>query len=158
MVRSVKHNIWKHLGFFVLLTFMGCSTAHIPSYIQDKSPYKQTFYGTYEEVLNATLQALEDHGWLVERTTDPSVYERSKTTVDPNARSVLIMTKVKKYPKMTGSRYGRLNIYLVTNTSESTDLEVRFLTVNSLTFKSFKNYRHDDGVQALFQSIEKKIQ
>jgi len=143
---------------FLLAVLTGCTTVSIPSYLHDKNPYKKTFYSAYDQVLNATKMVLEDKGWVISGTSDPSVYERNKVIGDFKGQSTLIFTDVRQMGLFFGSRYARVNVYVTENPNNATEVEVRYLTVNSMTVKTFENYKHDASVKNIFNAIEKRLQ
>ena len=50
----------KFLWVVLLLSFTGCVSINIPNYIQDRNPYKKTFYGPFDKVQEAITKAFED--------------------------------------------------------------------------------------------------
>lgn len=137
-----------------LLLCLGCASVMIPNYIHDEHPYSKKLYADFDKVLEATQQALKESGWEVAKTTDPSIFERNKTPVDPHSRGALLFTEIRQTSLFLGSRYARMNIYLSAGPDNTTDVEVRYLTVTSVPFKSFYNYRNDRFVQKLLTRLE----
>ena len=69
----------KHLlSLLLVFTLAGCASINIPSYVQDKNAHKKVFYSSYDEVHDATTNALGDLGWKIEAETDPALYERER--------------------------------------------------------------------------------
>lgn len=148
----------RKLGLIIcLMIISGCASVQIPNYIQDKHPYKKVFYGSYDEVLEATTSAIEKLDWEISGKSDPSIYEQSKQLSDPDARQILIFTGIKQTPMILGTRYSRINAYVRTVKENEIEVEVRYLIVNSIPFTSFSGYRKDAFVKRLFNQIEKSL-
>jgi len=147
----------KFVIFLLLFALVGCTSIIIPNYIQDKNPYKKIFYASYDDSLKATLQTMEDLGWIVIETADPSVYERYRETVQEYAQQILIFTDLRQISLFVGSRYAKLNVYLRTAPDDATEVEIRYLTINSTFLKSFYDYRSDAAVQRIYDHIEKLL-
>ena len=135
----------------------GCSTIDIPQYLQDKNPYQKTFYKSFDKTLEATRQALAELGWKVAKETQPSVYERNRVVEEGEGQAILIFTDVRRTPFFLGSRYARLNIYL-RGGEKVAEVEIRYLTISSLTFKTFRSYKNDAATERIFKKIEEKLE
>lgn len=145
----------KKLILFMVLILMGCSTANIPIYLQGQNPYTQRFYVEHAQALIATKQALEDLGWKIDKTIDPLVYEqKNESAVNPN--ETLIITDIRQTPMFIGTRYAKINAY-VRSQDNSSEIELRYLTVTSLVFKNFETYRNDKAVDRIFRRIEEVL-
>ncbi len=140
---------WFILG---LVTFMGCATAAMPFYLPGKKPYVKRFYANYDTALAAVNQTLSDLGWKVEKSMDPAIYEQMRTS-DLNEKQVLLITEVRQISFVVGTRYARMNIYLRSKGGIS-EVEIRYLTMSSLTFKSIKDYNNDSEVKRVFGRLE----
>ncbi|MBP9853462.1 MAG: hypothetical protein KBD53_01185 [Candidatus Omnitrophica bacterium] len=135
----------------------GCSTVTIPKYIKDENPYKQVINADYEKTLDATYQALKDSGWEIISKSDPNVFEHSSRT-DPNSKQIVLFSDIQDLPFFLGTRFARVNIYLrSTDQPNQTEVEMRYLTVNSLTFGAFKNYKHPLATERLFNNIKDHV-
>ena len=146
----------KILSSFLLLTLVGCASIHIPNYIQDKNPYKRTFYAQYNEVRETTVQALKKFGWTIEKETEPSLFERQRGS-GGDERQILLFTKIRETSLFVGSRYARINVYLRAAANNETEVEIRYLTVTSAMFKSFNSYKNDRAVERIFKHIEEGL-
>ena len=133
---------------------MGCASVTIPNYIRDEHPYRKTFYASFDTALEATVHALEDSGWKVAKTTEPSVFERNKDTDKPGVRQILLFTNVRQTAFIFGTRYARMNIYLQSADDSSTEVELRYLKITSASLKNFQNYRNDRYAGKFFGRIE----
>ena len=149
------------LKFFSLVIFLGilagCASISIPNYIQDEHPYKKKFYARFDDVLKAASQTLTALGWEVDGTSDPSVFERQRAVADPLEKQVLLFSKLRQTPLFIGSRYARLNLYLQSSPDNTTEVEIRTLTVTTLIFKKFTLYRDDRVAEILFREIEERL-
>lgn len=143
----------------MLLILGGCSSLNIPKYIQADYPYKHRFYSDFDNVMEATSTVLQNFGWVIGDTLDPSVYEAHEGMEDSRRKQKLIFTDVHQESVLfIGKRYARLNIYLREGVVRNvTEVEIRYLTVNPLFFKDFNNYRKDDFIEQIFQRIEELL-
>ena len=142
--------LWMVIG----TALMGCASVTIPNYIRDEHPYRKTFYASFDTVLDAAVHALEDSGWKVAKTTEPSVFERNKDADKPGVKQILLFTDVRQTALIFGTRYARMNIYLQSAADNSTEVELRYLTVTSASLKNFQNYRNDRYAEKFFGRIE----
>lgn len=142
----------KKIFLICLLSVFGCATATIPLYLPNKKPYVKRFYATYDDTLAAVNETLKDLGWTVEKTTDPTVYEQPREEVYEGGQ-MLLLTAIRETRLVVGTRYARMNIYLRSQKTLS-EVEIRYLTVNSMTFRSFKDYTNDSEVKRIFGHLE----
>lgn len=145
------------IGIFLVLTLSGCASINIPNYIQDKHPKQQTFYAAYDQVHGATTKALNDLGWAIEAESDPALFERERESQDSSRQQTLIFTNIHQFPFFVGSRYARLNVFLQITADKATEVEIRYIKVTSLLFKTFNNYKNDRLMDHLFKRIEKNL-
>lgn len=139
----------------VLLT--GCSTVVVPKYIRDEHPYEKVLYSDYEGALAAVREVLTARGWEIAETADPAVYEYHKALASAGRRQVLLFTNVRTGAYIFGTRYHRVNVYLREITTQTTSLEVRYMTVSSIPFRTFYNYRKDKAAGKLISVIEQGL-
>ncbi|VAX37557.1 hypothetical protein MNBD_UNCLBAC01-1947 [hydrothermal vent metagenome] len=144
-------------AFILLFTIFGCATIVVPNYIQDKNPYKRKFYASFEKTFEATLAAVQEAGWVVEQQTDPSVFERVESGEFGDQQTLLI-TGIRKMGLFVGTRYAKLNIYIRTGSGNVSEVEIRYLSVNSTLVKNFYNYKHDKSAERLFLYIESALE
>ncbi len=147
----------KTLAVFMLLALVGCASISVPKYIKNENPYKKKFYASFEKVLPATIRTLEAEGWKIEERADPGVYEMRTGEKIYEGKQVLLITGIRKLPVFVASSYARLNVYVTARVEDYTEVEVRYLTVNSVTFKSFYSYKHNKTVEKLFAKIEHNL-
>ena len=140
--------------YFLLLVllFFGCTTTTIPVYLPSKKPYVKRFYVNYDAALSAIEQTLKDLGWQVEKKLDPAVYEQLRAS-DLDEKQILVITKIRQISFVIGTRYARMNIYLRSKKSIS-EIEIRYLTLSSLTLKSLKDYSNDSEVKRIWGKLE----
>ena len=141
--------------FGVSFGLVGCSAIQVPSYVKDTNPYIYTLYEPYHEVLPATQQALEDNGWKLQSTADPSIFEQNKVTYDPTVEQIVLISEVKDIPLFLGTRHARVNVFLTSTDQQTTNMEIRYLTVNSILFGQFENYKHGIATEHLYNDIKK---
>lgn len=145
----------KFLPLFLLLFLLGCSTIHIPTYLPNSNPYTKRYYVDHKKMVVATVAALEDLGWKITQQIDPVVYERSSAR-ELDADQVLLVTEVRDTPLFLGARYAKLNIYVRSKNNES-EVEIRYLTINSLFVKEFSTYKNDSAAARIHSRIEKEL-
>ena len=68
----------KIMLLFLLFTVIGCASTQIPTYVKEQKPFVRRFYADHQRAKAATLQALVDLGWKVDKELEPQTYE-----VDP---------------------------------------------------------------------------
>ncbi len=143
----------------ILFVFLsaGCSRVVITNYIKDENPYKKVLPANFALVLDAATRALTQSGWVVAETTDPAIFERQRAIGDQNIKQLLIMTDIRHTALFVGSRYARVNVFLRMISEENTEVEIRYLTVTSIPFKSFQNYKKDKFVKRLFAKIQETL-
>ncbi len=144
----------RKIFWIVCLVFLyGCATARIPQYLADRNSYKKHFYASFDDALQASRTALHDLGWEITSEGDPAVYEEG----DPReARQIILFTEVRQTAMFLGSRYARINIILRTK-SEGTEIEIRYLTINSIPFKNIESFRNESAVQRVFERIDELL-
>ena len=145
------------IGVFLVLILSGCANINIPNYIQDKHPRHQTFYAAYDQVYDATTKALDDLGWVIEAESDPALFERERESQGSSRQQILIFTDIHQFPFFVGSKYSRLNVFLQITADKAIEVEIRYIKVTSLLFKTFSNYKNDRLTDRLFKHIEKNL-
>ena len=139
--------------FFLLIWCVGCMTVKIPKYLKDEFPYKHKFYASFDDTLDATIQALNDSGWKVADTSHPAVFEQGIARSDVENKQILLFTDVRQTPLLLSSRYMSLNVYIFSS-DETTDVEVRYMAVTPVLFRSAETYKNDPVVNKVFDRIE----
>ena len=129
----------------------------IPSYIQDKNPYKREFYAGFDETLTATKNVLKNWEWTITRTADPSVFEETPQDKNVQGKEILLFTGSKQTSLFLFSRYTQLNIYLRA-LKNTTEVEVRYSAVIPLSFKQFRSYRNNRFVKKFFGQIARQLE
>ena len=136
---------------------LGCSSVIIPSYIQDNHPYNKKLYATFDKALEATQLALEDYGYKVEKSSDPSVFERNRSIDNTIKKQTLLFTNIRQSSFFIGSRYKRINVYLQASDDGTTEIEIRYLRITAIIFKKFYGYRDDRFMDKIFKTIEDNL-
>ena len=148
----------RKIFFILILLFLtGCATVEIPQYVQDQHPYKETFYSSFEDAVEGTSQALEQFGWKIANHYDPGVFEQNKENIGPEAKQIVLSTEVRQMPFFLGTRYARVNAHIYSLEHSSTAVEIRYLTVTSVPFKSFNSYRNDRAAERILKTIKEKL-
>jgi len=154
----MKFNIFKStLLLLAVLILGGCSTTSIPTYVRDDNPYKQKFYGSFEEILQTAHQTLDKLDWDVSHTSDPAVFERNQIREGSDAKQIVLLTKVRQFPLFFGTRYGRINVFLRETADNAVEVEVRYVTVTAILFKNFYQYKHDVAAKRILKNIEEQL-
>ena len=105
--------------------------------------------------VSSTITALEDLGWIIEHKVDPAVYEQGSIESAEEQR-VLLLTQIRQTPMFLGTRYAKLNVYIKSLKGVS-EIEIRYLTVTSVFFKTFQTYQNDKAVERIFRRIRGTI-
>ncbi|MFA5087443.1 MAG: hypothetical protein WC552_00245 [Candidatus Omnitrophota bacterium] len=145
------------LILLAFLTCSGCVSARIPKYLGNDFPYKQRFYFSFEQVVSATQETLKDLGWQIEETADPAVYEQVFSLPGADKKQILIFTSIRQTPLFIGTRYAKMNIFLGESGDNNTEMEIRYLTVNSVLFKNFESYKNESAVKRILEHISKSL-
>ena len=153
----MEKSVNKLILFLGLLAVSGCTTIAIPSYIKSENPYKKTFYTDFARTLDAVTNALTDTGWVVTEKTDPNFFEQNRSASAADVKQVLIFTDIRQMGMFLGSHYARVNVYLKMLSDDETEVEIRYLSVNSMFLKSFYNYKHNKSVENLFNKIQEHL-
>ncbi len=146
----------KLICLLALFSFLGCARTIIPTYVVDKYPYKKIFLTGFNETLDAAKATFKEFGWTIARETHPSEYERGAGGTEAS-RQVLLLTEIRQTSLFIGTRYMRLNIYLRETQDKTTEMEIRYLTVNAFFFKTFYHYKNDKLAQRIFTHIQKSF-
>ena len=151
-----KNIIQKCLLISLFLSCTGCASVTIPNYIQDKNPYKQVFYASFDKTRETVVKTLEDSGWVIEKEAKPALFERERDLESDN-KQTLIFTKVRQISFFLGSRYTRINAYVHEMANSEIEVEIRYIVVTSMVFKSFYGYKKDQAVERIFNKIEENL-
>ena len=100
---------------------------------------------------------LKDLGWEIEKQTDPSLYEHSGEDSIESVKKVLIFTKVRQSGFFLGSRYSLVNIYLRSSLQDVTEVEIRYLAIDSTFLKTFYRYKQDKTVKWMLTRLEELL-
>ena len=84
----------KFLIIVLLAVLSGCASVNVPSYIQDKYPYKRTFYAPFDKIHELTVRALENSGWTVHKESDPALFEQGREIGVDGLKQTLVFTKI----------------------------------------------------------------
>ncbi len=143
--------------FLSFLVLVGCTTVNIPNYIQDKNPYKKTFYANFDKTSENVETVLSDLGWKVKDKADPGVFQQSKTIEGAAVKQILLFTEIRQTSLFIATTYSRVNIYLRELEPNSTEVEIRYVVVTSTPIKTFYNYRKDFLANRFFKQLEEKL-
>lgn len=147
----------RFLSIGLLLVLLGCTSVSIPKYIPDENPYKRVLYVGFNPALTATRTALKDMGWKIAEETEPGIYERNRAITAQEIQQTLIFSEVRQTAAVVGSRYARINIFLRSIKDNETEVELRYLTINSTPVKGFEVYKNDAAAERILNQIEKII-
>jgi len=88
---------------------------------------------------------------------DPAIFERERESQDSSRQQTLIFTDIHQFPFFVGSRYTRLNVFLLITADKATEVEIRYVKVTSIPFKTFTNFKNDRLTARIFKRIEKNL-
>ena len=140
----------------LILTLVGCVSARIPQYLQDKNPYRKSFYTSFDQTYATTKKVLQELDWKIAGASDPDIYEQSLGKPSAPSQQILIFTEIKHTPLFLGTRYAKMNLLLKAQ-PETTQVEIRYVTVTSIPFKTFESYKNDKAVNKIFQRLEEDL-
>jgi hypothetical protein len=146
----------KLFGCFLLLTFIGCASITIPSYIQDKNPYQKTFYAPFDDFYKITMDVFREAGWMIEKEYEPTLFERERD-LGGDRKQTLLFTEIRQSYFFIGSGYSRMNVFLREKSSNETEIEIRYVKVTSMMFKCFYGYRNDSMIDRIFKGLEERL-
>ena len=147
----------KYILMVLILTFTGCATISVPKYVKDANPYKKIFYRDFNKVQKAVVEVIEAEGFKVIETADPLVYESGKGYSGFKGEQTLIITDTRQTAFILGTRYARINLLIRTIDVTSTEVEIRYMTITQIPFKSFYSYNKKVFAEKVFRLISKKL-
>jgi hypothetical protein len=139
----------------VVTMFTGCTVAQISPYLQKKFPYTHRFYADYDKALASLEKTLADLGWVIEKQVDPSVYEED-TQSAPGSKGILIITEIRQTALFLGTRHAKMNIIL-RSSADVSEIELRYVTVTTLPFKTFVTYKNDSAAERFFGRFDQVL-
>ena len=92
----------------------------------------------------------------------PSILEKHfllsrQVAVDnPDLKQLALLTNVRELSFVVGSRYARVNIFLLEESKETTKVEIRYINITSAG-KNFFDYKNDTQVGRIFKRIEELV-
>lgn len=144
----------KVLALFLLSALIGCASVHTPSYVPEIKPFSQRFYADHQRVASAVRQTFAELGWDIKEEISPDVFE-----VDPKRQqkeNSLIISEVIPTHLIIGTRYTRVNVY-VRSTKEESDVELRYMVINSYGFFKPKTYGSESLAKRFFELVQKSL-
>ena len=141
----------------MIFVLFGCASIAVPNYIKDKNPYSKKFYGQYKDILKIASDSIEELGWKISSTSDPLIFENSIVSPDNSAEHILIFAETKQDPWILGTTYKKLNVYVRAGGNDKTEVELRYIRINSTFFMKFYGYKADRLAKKIFDKIEEKL-
>ena len=143
--------------FIVLLMGMfGCASIDSANYIQAENPYKRTYYGSFDEVLDVVRAAIKEDGWQIVKEVDPTLYERNPLYSTGDQGHVLILTDVKRAQRIIYLKTTHLNVY-VHRIAEGVDVDIRYGSVKNFHLWKSQSYRNNTLIKKMLDRIEQKL-
>ncbi len=153
LTRLFNQRFWL-LGLLISLT--GCASLNLPSYIQAENPYKRTYYGSFQEVLEEVRAGIIAEGWQISKEVDPGQYERNPLVADGDKDHILIFSNVRNFQRGIYKKLVQLNVY-VNRTAEGVEVDLRYRSVKNFYLFKINSYRNDKAVKKLLDRIEQKL-
>ncbi len=148
----------KRILILLMVVFLSsCVTVKFPRYLKDEFPYKKQYDASFDKTYQATTQALKELGWAIKDTSYPAVFEQKALSGYKDSRQVLIFTDIRQTPLLFSTRYMGLNIY-VWSKGNQTEVEIRYLAMTPVLFKSTQSYKNDAVVSKIFKRIGRILQ
>ncbi len=142
------------LALILILVICGCVTVRIPKYLEGEFPYRRSFEANFQNTFDATLKALKDSGWKVTETTSPAVFAPGRTSDKTKKYEILVFTEIKQSAMVLASSYVTLNALLRSTDANHTEVEIRYLSMTAMFFKTVNSYQNDRVVGKIFKKIE----
>jgi len=154
VTKRLLRSLW---SLAMTLILIGCGSTTIPHYIQDKHPYTKTFYADFFSAKQAAILALDDLGWSIEKEVDPKDFENTNSVDQAQRQQILLFSNIRKGKASLGLKNTRFNIYLREVSERETEIEIRYLTLTTLSIKSFYDYRNDAIANKIFSMIDSHL-
>ena len=147
-----------HKIYFVvmLIGVFGCASVDVPSYIQAENPYKRTYYGSFNDVLEVVRAAVQEGGWQIAKEVDPTLYERNPLYSAGDQGHVLILTTIKLSQRILYSKATHLNIY-VHRINEGVEVDIRYGSVTNFHLWKARSYRNNASIQKMLDHVDQKL-
>jgi len=146
----------KTIALFLCLLLAGCTTVHIPGYIEGGHPYTRKMYGNYDRIVVAVKRVLVRNKWKIQGQMRPEVYERSQEDGRNADKSVLLFTDIKQHSMVLYSSYTHLNVYVYA-VADGAQVEIRYGKVTPLLIKQMRSTREDKLAERLLEQIEQDL-
>jgi len=144
-------------AIFLILMLAGCVTVKVPKYLQDEFPYRQSFAANFDQTFTATLKALKETGWRVSETTSPAMMAPRDVSDKEKRYQVMIFTELKQSPLFLASSYESLNVLVSSADATHADVEIRYLMMTALPFKTVNSFQNDRLVKKIFKKIATQL-
>ena len=151
--------IFRFLKTWIVVLFLGmigCAGIDTPSYIQAENPYKRTYYGSFNDVLEVVRAAIQEDGWQIAKEVDPTLYERNPLYSTGDEGHILILTTIKRSRRILYSKAAHLNIY-VHRINEGVEVDIRYGSVKDFHFWKARSYRNNALIKKMLDHIEQKL-
>jgi hypothetical protein len=146
----------KKLGLiFFLMTFLGCSTAQFPYYIQADHPYIRKISGNYDKIITAVKGVFYQEGLAIVDEVNPSEYERHEGGEDQKD-DILFFTEIKHHSRILYSTYTHWNVF-VHKTADGAEIDLRYEALTPHSIKQ-SSKRNDQLAAKLLDEIEQSIE
>ncbi len=151
-----KLNFSKALFFVFILSLAGCATVNVPHYIQAQHPYERTYYGSFNDVLEAVRSSLKQEGWQIAKEVDPNMYERDPLHKPGDEQHILIFTEIKRAQRFVYTRSTHLNVY-VSRIDGGVQVDMRYGSVKDFRLWKMRSYRNERLVKKILDRIGQKL-
>ncbi len=145
------------VAVFLMFILAGCVTVKVPKYLEGEFPYRKSFTANFDRTFAATLGALKETGWKVSETTSPAMLAPRSPAEQEKRYRVMIFTEFKQSPLFLASSYESLNVLVNSADSSHTDVEIRYLMMTALPFKTVNSYQNDRLMEKIFRKIENNL-
>lgn len=149
-------NLSKAFLLVFILSLSGCATVNVPHYIQAQHPYERTYYGSFNDVLNAVRTTLKQEGWQIFKEVDPTMYERNPLHNPGDEQHILIFTEVKRTQRFVYTKSTHLNVY-VSRIDGGVGVDMRYGSVKDFHLWKMRSYRNERLVKTILDRIGHKL-
>jgi hypothetical protein len=140
----------------LLMGMVGCASINSSNYIQPENPYKRTYYGSFDDVLEVVRATVREDGWQIAKEVDPTLYERNPLYSAGDQGHILILTDIKRAQRIIYSKATNLNIY-IHRIAEGVEVDIRYGSVKNFHLWKVRSYRNNALIKKMLDHIEQNL-
>lgn len=153
---AIAKVLFKFSILVCVLSAAGCATVNPQHYIQAENPYKRTYYGSFNEVLDAVRLTLDEEGWPIAKEVDPNLYERNPLQKSGDQDNILLFSKIKRAQRFVYVKATHLNVYVIP-IDGGVEVDLRYGSVTDFRLWKKRSYRNERLVNKILDRVEQKL-